>query len=687
MTAHNPLLTAYELPPFQEIQPTHVVPAVEEMLKQAQSMLQTIEKSIGGSWEQTIPPMEELDELFHKVCGPIGHLNSVANSDELREAWEMVEPKLIEFGLMVSQNETIYQAMKKLKESAEWNTFDEAQQRILTSRMQSAENAGISLSGEKRSRFNELCQEESKLQTTFSNHVLDSTKSFELELSSEADIKGLPKSYLQLASQTYNQKYSEKTASTPEKGPWIVTLDAPSVMPFLEYSEKPELREKLYRSYITRASQDPWNNEENCARILEIRREKAKLLGHESWAHISLSRKMAENPEAVEQLQEELLKEAKPFADKEMTELETLAKAQGHADLKHWDMAWWSRTLKEKSFNFSEEELKPYFQLPKVLDGLFSLVKTLFNIDVKEADGKAQTWNSDVRYFEIFENGQQIASFFLDPYSRPENKRGGAWMNDCRSRQVQKWKILTPVAYLVCNFSQPVGEKPSLLTFREVETLFHEFGHGLQHMLTQAQYADVMGINGIEWDAVELPSQFMENWCYHEPTLMGLSCHVETGAPLPHELFKKIQQARTFRAASQMLRQLQFGLIDMALHQNWDPKSGESIFDMQYRIAEKTSLLPPLKEDRFLCSFGHIFAGGYAAGYYSYKWAEVLSADAFSAFEEAGLEKEEDIRAVGQKFKNTVLAKGGSEHPSKVFKEFRGRAPSTDALLRHSGLR
>ena len=394
-------------------------------------------------------------------------------------------------------------------------------------------------------------------------------------------------------------------------------------------------------------------------------------------------------PAAVEEMYEKLRAASRLMAEKELDELKQLASAGGQAEeFKHWDAAFWAERLREQRYDYTDEELRPYFSLPRVLDGLFTLLTKLFGITIRAADGEAPIWHPDVRFFRVFDasDNKPLAAFYLDPYSRPENKRGGAWMDTCLPRRRFQGQVELPVAHLVCNSTPPVGDMPSLMTFREVETLFHEFGHGLQHMLTTVDEADAAGINGVEWDAVELPSQFMENWCYHRPTINGLSAHCQTGEPLPDELFNKLVAARNFRAASQMLRQLLFGMTDIYLHHQFDPSSSETPFDLQRRMAEKTSVMPPLPEDRMLCAFSHIFSGGYSAGYYSYKWAEVLSADAFGAFEDAGLDNEVAVQTTGRRFRDTVLSLGGSRHPLEVFRSFRGRDPDPLALLKQCGL-
>lgn len=462
----------------------------------------------------------------------------------------------------------------------------------------------------------------------------------------------------------------------------------------MQYSTRRDLREKLYKAYISRASSGELDNAPLLERILQLRQEKAQLLGFSNFAELSLASKMAPNVEAVEALLEELRRASFDAAVKDLEELKSFAAAKGaeeSSDLKHWDISFWSERQREEKFAFSAEELRPYFPLPQVLNGLFSLVNRLFGVSITAADGQAPVWHEDVLYFQIAdETGEAIAYFYLDPYSRPAEKRGGAWMDDCMGRaKITDNGITTtrkPVAYLVCNQTPPVDGKPSLMTFREVETLFHEFGHGLQHMLTKVDYQGAAGINNVEWDAVELPSQFMENWCYHRETLLGMAKHYETGEPLPEHYYQKLLAARNYMSGSAMLQQLHFSCVDLELHYRYQPGGDESVTDVRNRIAKNTTVLPPLPEDAFLCAFGHIFAGGYAAGYYSYKWAEVLSADAFSAFEEAGLDNEQALTITGKRFRETVLALGGSKHPMEVFKSFRGREPSTDPLLRHSGL-
>ncbi len=686
----NPLLQSAGLPRFDRIHASHVEPAVRELLSRAETLLAEIERTAEPSWESLFERLEAVDLLFEQTWEPVSHLLSVKNSPELRAAHETVLADVVAFGLRSSQSEPIYRAMKSLRDSAAWDSLDPVQQRILDKRLLSAELSGIGLQGPQRERFNEIAKELSQLGTDFSNHVLDSTKAFSLVLTDSAQVEGLPASLKNLTSQSYNRSKAESDpASTPDAGPWKITLDMPCYVPMLEHCRDRQVRETLYRAYVTRASADDVDNTPLIDRILRLRREKAALLGYPSYAELSLASKMAASVDEVESMLHKLRVASWEPARYDLSELVELAQRRGTTDpLEHWDVAFWAERLREERFQYTDEELRPYFSLPRVLDGLYALISRLFDVTIRPADGQASVWEEDVRYYEVLDaHGVPIAAFYLDPYSRPENKRPGAWMNECLNRRFRGGRNQLPVAYLVCNGTPPVGDRPSLMTFSEVVTLFHEFGHGLHHLLTRVDEPEAAGINGVEWDAVELPSQFMENWCYHKPTLMGMTRHVDTGEPLPDELFDKISRARTFRAASAMLRQLHFGLTDLELHHRYDPDSSETAFDVMNRIGRETSVMPPLPENRFLCAFSHIFAGGYAAGYYSYKWAEVLSADAFSAFEDAGLDNESAVVATGRRFRDEVLAVGGGRHPMDSFRAFRGREPSVEPLLRHNALK
>ena len=687
----NPLLIKDGLPAYDHICPDHIASAVDTVLARCREILTQVEQSTEMSWSALMDPMEEVDRLFEYGWSPVGHLLSVANSDPLREAHDAAMPKIVDFSLQLRQSDAIYRKLVALRESSQWAGFNGAQQRIITRMMQSAELSGIGLTGDDRERFNAIEQELTQLSTDFSNNLLDATKAFHLDLTDAADAEGFPASLRRMTAAAWSraEENKDKSPATAEAGPWRITLDHPCFGPFMEHCRNRALRETLYRAYITRAGSGDTDNTPLISQILKLKKEQATLLGFECYADLSLSRKMAGDVSAVQQMFDRLLEASHEVAKLELEEITELARQTGHeGPLAHWDVAFWAERLRERRFEFTDEQLRPYFSLDRVLNGLFELCHRLFGITVKSADGKAPIWNPDVRYYEVFDESQRhIAGFYLDPYSRPKDKRGGAWMADCIARSVSPHGTRLPVAHLVCNSTPPSDDVPSLMTFREVETLFHEFGHGLQHMLTTVDFRDAAGISGVEWDAVELPSQFMENWCLHRPTLMKMAIHYETGEPLPEDLFQKLRLSKTYRAATIMLRQLQLGMTDIALHYGFDPHGSESPFDIERRVLSITSLLPPLPESRFLCSFQHIFAGGYSAGYYSYKWAEVLSADAFGAFEDAGLEDEAVVTKTGRRFRDTILAQGGSRHPMDIFRDFRGREPDPDALLRHSGLK
>ncbi|WP_298864050.1 M3 family metallopeptidase [uncultured Gimesia sp.] len=689
-SADNPLLVSEGLPLFDRIEPQHIHPAVQELLKQSQVNLKKIEEEAEPTWEGLLQPLEELDYPWERSWGPVGHLLGVKNTPELREAYESVLPEIVAFSLSVKQSKPIYDAMKSLRNSEKWDALNNAQQRIVEKNLLSAELAGIALTGEQLTRFNEIATELSRLATNFANNVLDATKAFTLIITDTEDVAGFPESLKQLTAQSYNtwDEKEDDTEATPEQGPWRISLDFPCFGPFMQHCRNRTLRENVYRAFITRASEGEVDNTPLIPQILKLRKEKAELLGYKNFAEISLAEKMAPSIEAVLEMEERLRSAAWDAGQQDLKDLQNFASEQGETEpIIQWDFAFWSERLREQRFSYTDEELRPYFSLEKVLDGLFQLVNRLFGITVTPVSTGIPLWNNEVRYFNIAnEEGETIAGFYLDPYARPADKRGGAWMDDCLGRKIVGGKVQIPIAHLICNSTPPVGLKPSLMTFREVETLFHEFGHGLQHMLTTINEADAAGINGVEWDAVELASQFMENWCYHKPTLLGMAKHYETGETLPDDLFEKIKAARNYQAATQMLRQNQFGIVDLKLHSEFDPDGPQTVFDVQREVGLTTTVLPMLSEDRFLCSFQHIFAGGYSAGYFSYKWAEVLSADAFSAFEDAGLDDERAVVETGRRFRDTILAMGGSRHPMELFKEFRGREPSPEPLLRHTGL-
>ena len=688
----KPLLQGQGLPPFPEITPEQVVPAMTELLTEANAALTKLEANIIPTWAGLVEPLDRLTERIGWSWSIVGHLMGVKNSPELRAAYEEMQPQLVQFWTRLGQSAALYQGYKAIAAGPEFANFDAAQKRIIEASIRDMELSGVGLTGEPKQRFNQIQLALAELSNQFSNNVLDATKAYSLTLTKPEEIAGLPASLLAQAAQSARAAGNE--AATPTDGPWTITLDAPSYVPFMQHSQRRDLREQVYKALVSRAASGEYDNLGNIDRILELRREKSHILGFDNFAELSLASKMAPNVAAVENLLESLRSASFEAAKQDLEDLRAFAISQDAPeanDLKHWDLAYWSERLREAKFDFNAEELRPYFPLEQVLSGLFNLAHNLFDINITAADGQAPVWNPDVRYFQVAnEQNSPIAYFYLDAYSRPAEKRGGAWMADCISRSKltdgDGSTVRLPVAYLTCNQTPPVDGKPSLMTFGEVETLFHEFGHGLQHMLTTVDFVGASGISNVEWDAVELPSQFMENWCYHRPTLLSLGKHYETGEPLPEHYYQKLLAARTFMSGSGMLRQIHFSWLDIALHSSYKPGGTETIADVRNRLANISMVIPPIPEDNFLCSFGHIFAGGYAAGYYSYKWAEVLSADAFAAFEDAGLDDADAIGTTGRRFRDTVLSLGGSKHPMEVFTAFRGREPDPAALLRHNGL-
>jgi oligopeptidase A len=656
--------------------------------------LAELECTVEPTWSSAVERTTALTEPLGWAWSVVNHLMGVQNCDDLRRAHAAVQQEVVTAFMAVGQSAALYRALTTLRASAAWAGLDEAQQRIVAASIRQAEHAGVGLEGDARARFQAIELELADLSTRFGNQLLDATKAFAIDLTAAAEIDGLPPTARAAAAQAWARAHGKEADA--ERGPWRITLDGPSYIPFMEHARRRDLRERLYRGFVTRASTGAGDNQSLIDRILALRREKARLLGFATFAELSLAAKMAPSVAAVDQLLDELRVAARPKAASELAELTAFARGEsGDAglELALWDVGFWAERMREQRYAYQEEELRPYFALPQVLDGLFALATRLFGVRIRAADGEAPVWEPSVRFFRIADAaGRDLAAFYLDPYSRPQDKRGGAWMDNAldRKRLTAGWRL--PVAYLVCNQTPPGSATPSLMTFREVETLFHEFGHGLQHMLTTVERVEAAGINNVEWDAVELPSQFMENWCYHRATMLGdggkpgLARHWQSGEALPGALFDKLCAARTYRAGSATLRQLYLSSLDLELHHRFLPGAGGDVLACQHRVAAANTIIPPLPEDRMLCGFSHIFAGGYAAGYYSYKWAEVLSADAFSAFEEAGLERADAVADTGRRFRDTVLALGGSRHPLEVFRAFRGREPSTKALLRATGL-
>ena len=685
-----PLLRGHGLPDFGAITPNQVEQGIPHLLADLNGELTALEAKLDArladgaplGWAEVMDPLHHLGERLRWSWGVVSHLNGVCNTPELRTAHQQQQANVVAFGNRAGQSRSLFRALQALDE--EGSGLDPTQQRILHAELRDMQLRGVGLEGEQQLAFNATTQQLAELATTFGNHVLDATNSWSLTLASEADLAGLPPSLKELL--------AEAARAAGEAGSWRMGLDMPRVAPFLKYSERRDLREQVYKAQVSRASSGDLNNLPLIEAILSLRLEQAKRLGYGHWADVSLAAKMADSVASVEELLEELRAAALPRALQELEELRSCARRHGapEADeLKPWDVSFWAERLRQESFELDSEALRPYFPLDNVLQGLFSLCGRLFSIKIVADTGSAPLWHTDVQHFHVLDasSGEPLAAFYLDPFSRPGSKRGGAWMDECLGRSVNKaGETVLPVAYLICNQSPPVGNTPSLMTFEEVETLFHEFGHGLQHMLTTVERPQAAGINNVEWDAVELPSQFMENWCYERGTLMGMAKHWQSGESLPEAEYQKLLAARTFMGGSATLRQVHLALTDLRLHSAWSPSYGQSPDQMRREIAQTTTALEPIAEDAFLCAFSHIFAGGYSAGYYSYKWAEVLSADAFSAFEEAGLDQEDEIVTMGRRFRDTVLSWGGSRSPAEVFEAFRGRQPSSEALIRHSGL-
>ena len=696
MTTTSALLQGSGLPRFESITPDLVrsdIPVLISALEQEFSALESrlseaLARDEPLDWQAVMPALQRIGERLRWSWGVVSHLNGVCNSPELRDAHASQLGDVVRLGNRLGQSAVLHQALSHLRDAPN-QPLDETRQRILASELLSMDQRGVGLSGEEQQAFNRTSERLAELSTAFSNHVLDATQRWTLKLTDKAQVSGLPQRALEaLAAAAREAGDGEATAAD---GPWLLGLDMPRYLPFLTHAEDRGLRETIYRAHVSRASSGELDNRDLIDEILRLRIEQARRLGYAHWAERSLASKMAEDVDAVEALLEELRIAAYPAAERELEDLRDCATRHGAAeanDLAPWDLPFWSERLRRERFDLDQEALRPWFPLPQVLQGLFGLCERLFDVEIQAADGEAPIWHKDVRFFRVLRrNGPAIAAFYLDPFSRPASKRGGAWMDGCLGRSIgSDGHQVLPVAYLICNQTPPVGDTPSLMSFEEVETLFHEFGHGLQHMLTTVDEPEAAGINNVEWDAVELPSQFMENWCLDRATLMGMARHWQTGEPLPEEEFNKLQRNRTFNAGLATLRQVHFALTDLRLHSRWTPELGLTPDQLRREVACNTTVIDPIPEDQFLCAFGHIFSGGYSAGYYSYKWAEVLSADAFAAFEEAGLDNEDQVRATGARFRDTVLSLGGSRAPAEVFAAFRGRPASSEALIRHSGL-
>ena len=672
----NPLLDRTALPQFSAIKPEHVVPAIDQLLaRNRQRIAECVEQPL-LDWHRLVGEIEQLNDELAQAWSPVSHLNAVANTDEIREAYNACLPKLSEYFTELGQHEALFKAYEQFSQSDAFESLTAAQKKVITNSLRDFRLAGIGLPDAQQKRYAELQLKLSELTTKFSENVLDATQSWQKWVTDEAQLAGLPDHVLAAA---------KHAAAEAEKEGWLLTLDFPVYYAVMLQADNRALREEFYTAFATRASDQgedngEWDNSGLIDQILTLRLELAQLLGFDNFAEYSLATKMAQSTDQVVQFLEDLAAKSRPQASMELDELRAFAQERFNMDsLEAWDLTYYAEKLKQDRFNISQQELRPYFPISRVLDGLFETTQRLFNVTVRELKD-FDTYHDDVRLFELKRQGKVVAHCYLDPFAR-SGKRGGAWMDDCRVRRNVDGDVQLPVAYLVCNFTAPLEGEPALLTHDEVTTLFHEFGHGLHHMLTQMEHADISGINGVAWDAVELPSQFMENWCWEPEALALISGHYETGQPLPEDMLQRLLDAKHFQSGMMMVRQLEFSLFDFILHRDYQPgvTSVQAVLD---DVRQSVAVLTPPAFNRFQNSFSHIFAGGYAAGYYSYKWAEVLSADAFSRFEEEGIFNTQ----TGESFCKEILEQGGSKEPMELFVAFRGREPQVDALLRHSGI-
>jgi len=683
----NPLLEEHLLPPFSTINTDHMTPAVSARIDHVFAVLKQqlalLEQGESPTWDNLVAPLEEAYDLLSQSWSPISHLNGVCNNDALRDVYNQCLQQLTEFSTTIDQHFPLYTAYNALANSAYFQQLDTAQQKVVNDALADFRLAGVALPDAQKARYGEIKKRLSSLSNDFSNHVLDATQGWYLQVHDVQALSGLPESALASAQQAAAQKSLEG---------YVITLDFPSYLAVMTYAEDRQLREQVYRAFATRASAlgvlhdgesaAHWDNSALIDETLALRHELAELLGFSNYSELSLAKKMAKDPAQVIQFLEELAEKSLPVARNDFAELEHYARSHHNLEqLAAWDITFYSEKLRQQKYDISQEALRAYFPAPRVIAGMFEVVHRLYGIVITPVDD-VDLWHNDVSFYQIEKDGNVIAYFYLDMYAR-DKKRGGAWMADCRTRrQRPSGELQLPVAYLTCNFTPPVDDKPSLLTHNEVTTLFHEFGHGLHHMLTQMTAAAVSGISGVAWDAVELPSQFLENWCWEKTVIPMISGHYETGEPLPEAMLDKMLAAKNFQSGMQMVRQLEFSLFDMRLHSEYNTHQSRSPQTLIDEIRAAVAVVIPPQYNRFQNSFSHIFAGGYAAGYYSYKWAEVLSADAFSLFEENGIFDQ----PTGQRFLQTILAQGGSKEPMALFVEFRGREPKTDALLRHSGI-
>ncbi len=677
--ANNPLLDLTGPPRFGAILPEHVGPALDNVLAENRRTLKQLLAAGGAvTWDSFAQPIEDMRERLARLWSPVAHLHAVMDSEALRAVYNAGLPKITDYYTELAQDERVYAGYKAIAASAEFAKLTQAQKKIIENTLRDFRLAGAELPPGPKARFKALMLEIAALHSKFSENVLDATQAWELHILDEKDLAGLPASARAMARQDAQERNREG---------WRFTLEGPSYIAFMTYADDRERRRQMYEAFVTRASdQGPmagqWDNSELIVALLKRRREAARLLGFENYAEYALQTRMAKKVPEVLDFLNDLARRAKPAAQKDFDELKRFARdTHGVERLEAWDIAYYSEKLQQVKYRLSQEDLRPYFPETKIVPGMFEVVERLYGLKITEVKG-IEVWHPDVRFFEIRDSeGEMRGRFYMDLYART-HKRGGAWMDDCINRKRTAGGVQVPVAYLVCNFTPPVDGRPALFTHDEVITLFHEFGHGLHHLLTRMDYVGVSGINGVAWDAVELPSQFMENWCWEREALDLIAGHFESGERIPDDLYARVIAAKNFLSGMQFVRQVEFSLFDMRLHSTYDPDAGETVQQLLDEVRAEVAVVIPPAFNRFQNGFSHIFAGGYAAGYYSYKWAEVLSADAFSKFEENGVFD----RATGMQFLQNILEQGGSCEPMELFVKFRGREPKIDALLRHSGL-
>ncbi|MDH3587948.1 MAG: M3 family metallopeptidase [Gammaproteobacteria bacterium] len=667
----NPLTKHQGLPSFSRIRPEHVEPALDQVLADNRQQIERLLAADDASWNSLVDPLEQLDHQLSRTWSPVSHLNAVCNSDPLRETYNRCLPKLSEYETELKQNDKLYRAWLAVQKNE--NALDPIQQRLIDLSLRGFRLAGVALETRKKERFKALMQKLATLQSGFEENLLDATNAWSSHVRDKSLLSGIPDRAITRAAEE---------AAIQGKNGWVFTLDYPSYHAIVTHADNVALRREMYTAWATRASdQGPqakrWDNTETMEQILAARHEAAGLLGYANYAEYSLASKMAESVEQVSDFLRDLARRSRDRAQEEFEELQDFA---DHS-LQAWDIAYYSEKLRNETFSISDEELRPYFPVGRVMQGMFDVVSKLYGVEVREREG-VDVWHPDVRFYDVLAaDGSHYGSFYADLYTRPA-KRGGAWMDDCIGRARTNGRVIDPVAYLSCNFMPPVANAPALLTHDEVVTLFHEFGHVLHHILTRIDYPSVAGINGVAWDAVELPSQFMENFCWFDQTIQIISGHYETGEPVPEEVFERLLGSRAFQAGMVMVRQLEFALFDLRIHAEHDPARGGRIAEILAEVRDEVAVVPSPAFNRFPNGFAHVFGGGYAAGYYSYKWAEVLSADVFSAFEENGVLD----RQTGSRFLEYILQRGGGVDPMQAFAEFRGRRPEIGPLLRYSGI-